>query len=302
MDAISRDAISQAYEQILQRFVDWALGQADIRAALVIGSRARQLDHPADEFADLDLILFCTDTQTYLSQAGWIEAMGEPWLTFVEATGDGSQLERRVLYDGGLDVDFALVPMGVVQESAEQGLPPAFIDIVQRGVRLLVDKDNLFTDLPAMSGLRQPQTPPTQAEFLQAVNDFWYHAVWSAKHLRRGELWWAKGCIDVHLKYLLQRMLEWHAQAMHGPGYDTWLRGRFLEEWADPRALAELRQCFGHYDSDNLWLALFATMRLFRWLMEGTAQKLNIAYAQSGIDAAAMLVHKLYDEKLASNF
>jgi hypothetical protein len=24
------------------------------------------------------------------------------------------------------------------------------------------------------------------------VSDFWYHALWSAKHLRQGELWWAK--------------------------------------------------------------------------------------------------------------
>ena len=33
-----------------------------------------------------------------------------------------------------------------------------------------------------------PFHQPSDAEFLGAVSDFWYHSLWSAKHLRRGEL------------------------------------------------------------------------------------------------------------------
>jgi hypothetical protein len=32
---------------------------------------------------------------------------------------------------------------------------------------------------------------PAQSEFLDLVNDLWYHAVWTAKELRRGEMWTA---------------------------------------------------------------------------------------------------------------
>lgn len=37
--------------------VVWAGGRADVRAVVVVGSRARSL-HPADAWSDLDLILF----------------------------------------------------------------------------------------------------------------------------------------------------------------------------------------------------------------------------------------------------
>jgi aminoglycoside 6-adenylyltransferase len=291
------DSVAQAYDRLLERFIVWAQAQDDLRAALLIGSRARPVDHPADEFADLDIILVCTSPQRYLEHAGWVEALGDPWLTFIEVTGDGSSRERRVLFTGGLDVDFAFLPLTFVQESDLKNPPPVFMDIVRRGARLLLDKDALFKNLPTVADAWQPPAPPSQAEFTQVVNDFWYHAMWSAKHLRRGELWWAKGGIDDRLKYLLLRMLEWHAQALRGPSHDTWLRGRFLEEWADPRAVSDLRQCFAHYDPDDLWRALFATMRLFRWLMEETAEQLYLGYAQTGIDHTAALVQQLYDDR-----
>jgi len=42
--------------------------------------------------------------------------------------------------------------------------------------------------------------PPAQDEFLDLINDFWYHTVWTAKKLRRGELWTAQGCSDSYMK------------------------------------------------------------------------------------------------------
>ena len=38
-----------------------------------------------------------------------------------------------------------------------------------------------------------------------------------AKHLRRGELWWAKSCVDTYLKGHLQRMIE---QSCIGTAHD----------------------------------------------------------------------------------
>ena len=58
-------------------------------------------------------------------------------------------------------------------------------------------------------------------------------------------------------------MIEWHARA---GGHDTWFHGRFLEKWADPRAVKEMRDAFAHYDEADIWRALLASMDLFRWL------------------------------------
>ena len=90
---------------------------------------------------------------------------------------------------------------------------------------------------------------PEEGEFLNHVNDFWYHAVWTAKKLRRGELYTAKGCLDSHMKRRIREMAECHAWAVHGPNYDTWHEGRFLEKWANPRVVEGLRTAYASYDA-----------------------------------------------------
>lgn len=287
------DATAQAYEQIISNFVAWAEQEQDIRAALVIGSRARQ-DHPADEWSDLDILIIAHHPQRYWQESEWIQQIGVPWLTFVEQTADGRSWERRVMFEGGLDVDFSPVPLAVAQAMVEQGLPPDVANVLRRGVRLLLDKDSIFSAL--LVGLPDPQpvSPPPQSEYLQLVNDFWYHSVWTAKHLRRGELWWAKSGCDSYLKGLLRQMLEWHARATRGPQVDTWMRGRFLEEWADPRAVQALGEAFAHYDEQDVWRALFATIDLFRWLEAETAERLGYPPLELGEQRASQLVQKLY--------
>ena len=288
--------VSAAYEQLIERFVRWAQSEANIRAAVVIGSRAR-VDHPADEWSDLDVIILANDPEPYWSTADWLHNVGDPQLTFFEPTPDGGGFERRVLFEGGLDVDFAPVPVAEFRQMLDTELPPDLVDIIQRGIRILLDKDNLAERLAAVEIEPVVSPPPTEPEFLNVVHDFWYHTVWTAKHLRRGELWWAKSCCDSYLKHLLRRLLEWHARASRGPNTDTWMRGRFLEEWADPRAVAALPAIFAHYEAEDVWRALLATMELFRWLGVETAELLGYAYPASGAERAAELVQQLFSER-----
>lgn len=62
------DKISQGYEELIQRFVQWAERQDDIRLAFVLGSRART-DHPADVWSDLDLAVVTKDIRPYIERA-----------------------------------------------------------------------------------------------------------------------------------------------------------------------------------------------------------------------------------------
>jgi aminoglycoside 6-adenylyltransferase len=281
------------YDDLIKRYTAWAEATDDVRAALILGSRART-DHPADQWADLDLLVFCRDPQQFIQSDTWATSLAPALLSFIERTGDGSGWERRTLYAGGLDVDAALIPADSLPAMLEQSVPPAVADILRRGVRLLVDKDGLLAaiqekPLPADSLFQQP----TQAEFTNHTADFWYHTLWSARHLRRGELWWAKGGVDMHLKGLLQCMLEWHARAQKGPQFDTWLRGRFLEEWADPRAVAQLRHAFAHYDAQDIALALITTMSLYRWLEDETALAWGYSVPREGEEEASRLARAL---------
>ncbi len=282
------------YDDLTARLTQWAADEPDIRAALVLGSRART-DHPADAWSDLDILVFATEIEPFVWDSSWATSIAPHWLTFVERTGDGQSWERRTLYEGGLDVDVAFFPAAAL-DLGDGELPATFADVMRRGVRVLIDKDGrlagiLKRPLPTTPLNRQPDA----AEFANAVSDFWYHTLWCAKHLRRGELWWAKSGIDMHLKGYLRRMLEWHARATRGDSHDTWLRGRFLEEWADPRAVAELSRAFAHYEAADMARALAATMALYRWLEDETVAVWSYPIPRVGELAAEAETRALLD-------
>jgi aminoglycoside 6-adenylyltransferase len=71
------------------------------------------------------------------------------------------------------------------------------------------------------------------------VHDFWYHALWTAKKLRRGEAATARFCLEGLMKGLLVELAREQAARLR-PEADTWHRTRFVERWADPRAAAAI--------------------------------------------------------------
>ena len=294
------DEVEMAYEKLIERFVAWAEKESGISSVVVIGSRAR-MDHPADEWADLDVIVVTRDPARLLAQTDWLEDIGKPVLTFIEDTSNGGEKERRVLFDNGLDVDFSVIPYDKIEMMLQ---PEVFAQVAGelrnvfgRGVRVLLDNEGQVDRLGELSTRYQAPTPrlPSEGEFLQVVQDFWYHTVWTARHLRRGELWWGGSGLNGRLKELLFILLEWQARATNNPEHDTWFRGRFLEEWADPRAVRELRGVFAHYDEEDTWQALLAMMDLFRWLAMETAECWKFVYPVDGDAFASKLTKSLYE-------
>ena len=282
----------QSLQELCERFVTWAESHPDIRSAMVVGSQART-DRPADEWSDLDLVIVATDPDRYLDTADWLEQLGTPWVTFVEGTIARTR-ERRALFAGALDVDFNFFTPEQFQQVFRDGaLAPT---VLHRGARVLLDKEEIIPSLPPPSAEAPAVGPPNEAKFLEIINEFWYRAVWTAKKLRRGELYIAILNCDGVMKRLLREMLERHARAIHGWQYDTWHDGRFLERWTDPRALAALRAAYAHYDADDIRRALLATMDLFRWVSRETAERLGFSYPAMAEERAVEWVQNCLSE------
>jgi aminoglycoside 6-adenylyltransferase len=258
-------------EALLAAVTDWGRERSDVRAVLVVGSQART-DTPADQWSDVDLVLVVDDPTPYLASAEWLGAFGRPLLSVVEPTAVGPFTERRVLLETGLEVDFALLPVAAARRMAED---PEGMAVLRRGFRVLVDTLGLEAHLQASAARPWPPELPDQAAFAQLTHDFWYHLLWAAKKLRRGELWIATQTCNCHLKGLLVTLLGWHTRAAE-PLADTWHGGRFLERWADPHTLQELGHAYAGYDAAEVAQALEATAELFERLERECAERLGL--------------------------
>jgi len=298
----NKSETERLYKQLVKRFVRWANTRSDIRGAIIVGSRAR-VDHPADEWADLDVIVITMDPEYYLATNDWLENIGSPLLTFVEPTAAGDEMERRVLFEGMLDVDFSIIPKEKVQQLVQVGIPPQIkaqiANVFGRGMFVLLDKDGTIAQLQGFISATEMSTHrrPSQQKFLEVVNDFIYHSVWTTIKLCRGELWTAKECSDAYMKRLLLQMIEWHASAIRGWNYDTWFKGRFLEEWADPMVLKGLQNSFAQYNEEDIKRGLLATIDLFRRTAMETAERLGYSYPIEADECVTEWVRKRLSEK-----
>ncbi len=296
MNSNARELTAKAYNDLLSRFVSWAQNKDDIRSAMVIGSRAHA-DPLADEFSDLDLSVFVTDPQPYLDNPDWLEHIGHPWLTFVQPTRNGQYLERRCLFEGGLEVDFGFVPSEQVREMVNYGPSPSESSAFNRGYKIIFDKDQLLHLVDFGAEKKASKMNVNEKEFFDLVNDFWYHAVWTAKHLLRGELWRAKECCDGHMKYLLYRMLEWRAQATIEQQNDDKGYKRSFEEWVEPPILLSLKTVFASYDFEDVWRALLETTNVFEKLSSEAKRRLEFSYPEIGVLETKKFLWRLYQQR-----
>ena len=257
---------------MIQRLTAWASARADVRAVLLIGSAVRA---DADEWGDLDVIVFVDDVERMLREcpADFPDAV----ITFLEPAARGMFVERRFAFPDGTDVDLVPAPAHLLDDE----LPPEFFEVTHRGWRILTDRDGaLGRALDKASGF---EPPPSGRDVEQGASDFWFHAIWTAKRLRRGELWRAHECCNGHLNALLLRAIEWDADARV---VERWYGGRFLERWGDPSALAALSDCSSRYDAAGVERALRATMDLYAQLastLEGYPHEAE-RFARSEVD------------------
>ncbi|MGY0694674.1 aminoglycoside 6-adenylyltransferase [Virgibacillus sp. FSP13] len=282
----------QKYEQLIEKVTTWCNNQEDIRGMIIVGSRART-KRPADEWSDLDLVLFSTEPDKYLISENWVGEIGPYWITFIEKTAIGGGKERRVLFEDAVDVDFSIFPLlSLNQLFASDEIRTT----LNRGIRVLVDKDRLFERFANLeeNTMVEDYSLPSKAEWTEVILDFWYHAVWGAKKLLRGEWWTAKVCIDNDLKQLLLKMTEWHAKAKYGNDYDTWHNGRFFDKWADPKIKGELRKCFARYDSREMQHALKHTMDLFRSVASETTTQFDYDYPVKADEKATEWIYQQF--------
>ena len=263
------------YEALEARILAWAAAREDLLAGLVVGSRARS-DGTADQWSDLDLILFTNSPQSYMEDSSWLDEFGELWATSLSRTGSGYP-EWFALYAGGLKVDIVFVP---VLPADVHSLPRmladfAFQDVLQRGLRVLFDKTGTADDEPYLPAPSTARALPNQREFQDAEAHFWIVAAKAARLVKRNDQWRAKQACDSELKACLLTMLEWHARAVYGPEWDIWYEGRFVADWAETRAVSAIAGTFATYDQTDLMRALLATMALYRRLADEIADLKN---------------------------
>lgn len=270
------------YRDIKEKMLDLARKDEDIKAIVRIGSSTRDTVK-ADAYSDLDVIIATENTERWL-YGDYPEKLETVKISFVEPTLGGGK-ERRILYDGSLDVDMILFTPSQFEAAIKEGVAGW---VMNRGYVVMYDSAGYSQLLEENVSREIVHTDLPESEFINMVNDFFFHTVWAAKKILRGELWSAKMCIDAYLKNYLLKMIEMYSVSKHC--VDVWHDGRFLDRWAEKEILVDLEQCFAHYNKEDMVAALLSTEQLFSKLASQTAEMKSYKYPKEAQDYARSLL------------
>ncbi len=268
--------------QVITHLIAWGGSLDAVRAMILTSTRAvpsSVLGANLDLLSDYDVILVLTDIHPFAADRAWLEAFGRVLVMYSDPVLVEDGFERSgvvVQFEGGLKIDFTLLSVEQLRFIAAQPMLPAEFEA---GYRVLLDKDRLTVNLRLPTYKAYIPTPPTEAEYLFHVEDFFLVAIYVAKYLWRDDLIAAKHLMDLmmlheHLLPLLQWSVEiayqWQVKMLpYGRGLKRWLRADLWEE---------LEQTYVGADPAANWAALEKLIVLFQHVAVEVGEAFGYTY------------------------
>ncbi|HDR4903624.1 TPA: aminoglycoside 6-adenylyltransferase, partial [Bacillus cereus] len=192
-------------KEMIDLIMNTAKEDERIRAVIMNGSRVNP-NVKKDCFQDFDIIYAVKDIRSFTSNHNWIHRFGEIMMvqmpeemSLIPADEDGKFPYLMQFMDGNR-IDLTLAPVELINNFVRQ-------DSLSK---LLLDKDNCMEGFPPASDKDYLIKKPTEKEFLDCCNEFWWCSTNVAKGLWREELSYVKGMLDGPVRDMLIVMLEWH--------------------------------------------------------------------------------------------
>lgn len=267
----------QARDEKLQKIIDWAKENNDIKAVLLTSSLANPFA-PVDDFSDIDIELVFDDIDSYQFSNQWVSLFGCPIAMVEEDESyfEGKHAMKMVLYDDYVKVDFKLYKKSEFLNDVQETELPEDWDI---GYKVLLDKEGI-------TALLQPPTyqsaiikKPSEIRYHQLLNDFWWDMTYVVKCLVRDDLFYAKFMSENMMRtdYLVP-LVEWYIASEHNWNITVNKHGRLFKKYLPPDLWKRIERTFSGSNMEDNWIALFAYADIASELGTELASRLGYRY------------------------
>jgi len=256
---------------ILDKILEWAKDNDNIVSVISTGSHSRD-DNKTDQFSDYDVELIANDNKSLANSNDWIHNFGR--VVIIKAFDEGQDYPTRsAIFDGGIKVDFTLGNKQRLLNMKQNGLDSLY----NRGFKVLIDKIGITNELNEPSGA-PTKNIPTEKEYLDTINEFFFEVAHMPKYLLRKDLWVVK-FRDWTMKEMLLKMLEWYTVSKD-PSKDVWHIGSHMKDWLDNETWQELSTVYSRFEVSESWQSLLASIKLFRRISKVVGDKFHLQYPE----------------------
>ncbi len=243
-----------------------------IRAVLLNGSRANPRIQP-DPYQDFDIVYVVNQLQTFTSDHNWVDAFGErvimqlpDEMIFGEKRDEG--FGYLMLFKDGNRIDLTLFPADKVKKDYW----PDSLTVCW------LDKDGLFQNLPKPTDTDYFIKGPTEKEFQDVCNEFWWVTTYVAKGLLRHEVTYAKEMMDTVVRPMYMKVIEWYIGLKTDFKVAIGKAGRFMPQYLSSEQIENIVSTYADYLIENNWRALYVMTETFSEVAKIVAEELNYKY------------------------
>ncbi len=262
-------------DELKKLIIDKAISDDRIRAVLLNGSRANS-KILADKYQDFDIVYIVNNLTSFISDHSWTNIFGDRIIwQLPDDTTFGEQEDKEL-------VDFHYLMLFKDDNRIDLTLFP--INKIEKKFRLdsltivWLDKDNIFSNIDKPTDFDYLIKRPTEKEFADACNEFWWVSTYVAKGLLRNEITYSKEMLETVVRPMFMKLIEWFIGIETNFSVSFGKCGKFMKQHLSSKQYDKILATYSDQQVENNWKSLFIMTELFGEFAITVAAKLNFQY------------------------
>jgi aminoglycoside 6-adenylyltransferase len=273
--------------EMMDLILEFTKDDDNIRAVMLNGSRANP-NAPRDVFQDFDIACLVNDVTPYVKNPeipkffGEILILQEPEDMQDPPPENAGTYAYLMQFMDGNRIDLSFLPLDRAEEWTRDS-----------ETIVLLDKDGILNHIPPASDKDYLPTKPTDKQFQDCCNEFWWVTPYTAKALWRGELTNARHTMDVYVRDQLMKMLVWYFGVKTDFKKSPGKLGKYIKQDVEPEIWSELEKTYSGANFDHIWESLFTMGSLFRHLAKVVAVNFGFQYPQTDDENVSAFIRRI---------
>ena len=240
------------------------------------GSRTN-VNVPKDIFQDYDVVYVVKDTKSYIENKSWIDNFGERlYMQYPDEHPDYPSDKENfygwlMQFKDGNRIDLHVESISHAKENI----------INDKLCEVLLDKDNLFSHVPAATDEDYWVKRPSKEQYLCTCTEFWWCLNNVAKGLWREEIPYVQDMLNFCVRKQLEKMLSWKIGIETGFSVSVGKSAKYMYRWLENEEWEAYLATYCGADTEQCWRAVFKMCDLFDTVAIYVGEKLDYSYNET---------------------
>lgn len=250
-----------------------------IRAVYMNGSMTNP-NAVKDIFQDYDIVYVVGETKPFREQKNWIDQFGEP--LYMQYPEENSYYEHDVencygwliQFTDGNRLDLHVCTLSYALKEIKE----------DRLCRILLDKDKCLPDIPEETDKDHWVKKPTQCQFFDTCNEYWWCLNNVAKGLWREEIPYVMDMLNYCVRPQLIRLIEWKIGFQTDFTVSIGKSGKYMHRWLEDEKWNAFLKTYPSGNVKDIWESVFIMCDLFNDIAKDVSNNMNVKYNEIEAD------------------